>query len=510
MNKYFTAIAAAAFAGTTLGSPELARVSNFEFGVSNKDGGVSEISAFHPGTKKLFTASAELGGVVVIDYTNPLKPTAVDTIKFVAETAGQKRLPNSVAVNGDVLAVAVERVDSVANSKLKMVPRQLEGDISLFDITKPDFPLIKGYSVGVLPDMVTFSKDGKKIISANEGEPVSEYLNDPLGSISVIDVTAGTDKGVVTTLDFTKFNADSAALAVAGVVLEGFKGATVAQDLEPEYVAVNGEGTKAWVTLQEANAIAHVDLTVPSITAVTPLFRKDVSVVGMGMDLIADQAFKIENHPVEALPMPDGITHFSVGGKGYLLTANEGDGREYGKPYNDEMKVSKVVTDAKWAATMDQAVVTKLKDLTLHVGESSNSAGEFDKLVMFGSRSFSVLDEAGKLIWDSGEEFEQIRGTLFGSAFNTSHKPGEITIDDRSPKKGPEPEAVTVGEVGGKPYAFIALERIGGIMVYDLSTPEKPTFVQYTNSRDFTLKTGPMRLGPKEFFLFRRKILLAA
>ncbi len=497
MKNYLTALISAAFAGSTLASPELTRISSYEFGISNKDGGVAEISAFDASSKKLFTASAEIGGVVVLDYSNPALPVSLDTLRFVAEKAGEKRLPNSVAVNNGVLAVAVERVDSITNSNSVLVPRHLTGDITLFDLTKTGTPFIASYEVGYLPDMVTFSSDGKKVAVANEGEPSAEYLADPVGSISVIDLSAGTDKGVVTNLEFTQFNADSATLVASGVVLEGFKGATVAQDLEPEYVAINPEGTKAWVTLQEANSLALVDLTVPSITSVVPLYRKDLSVKGMGMDLISDKKFELANYTIEALPMPDGITHFTTSGKGYLLIANEGDGREYGTPYNNEIKVSKVTT---WDPLMDQGLITKVPDLTIHVGESSNSSGQYDKLVMFGARSFSVLDESGKLIWDSGEEFEQITSTLAGAVFNASHAPGVLPkFDDRSPKKGPEPEAVTVGTINGVPYAFIALERIGGVMVYDLSNPELPTFVQYVNSRDFTITTEGNKnaLGPE-------------
>ncbi len=496
MNKYFAALAAAAFAGTTLGSPELNRISSFEFGITNTDGGVAEISTYDALSKKLCTASAELGGVVVTDYSNPLLFTPVDTLSFTADMAGESRTPNSVSAHNGVLAVAVERVDSVKNSAEKMVHRHLTGDVVLFDLTKTDHPMIARYEVGNLPDMVTFSQDGKKLVVANEGEPSSEYLADPEGSISVIDLSAGMDKGVVTTLDFKKFNADSLALATAGVVLDGFKGASVAQDLEPEYCAVSTDGTRAWVTLQENNALALVDLVTPAITAITPLFRKDLSLAGNRMDLVADKKFELANFAVTALPMPDGIASYSALGKEYLLIANEGDGRDYGGAFINETKISKVIT---WAPAFDKSTTTAIPDLVLHAGESTNSVGEIDKLVIFGGRSFSVLDDKGALIWDSGEEFEQITGTLYGEAFNTSHTPGKIKVDNRSPKKGPEPESVTTGIIDGKRYAFIGLERIGGVMMYDLSTPEKPVFVQYMNKRDFTLATPAQKdvLGPE-------------
>lgn len=67
-----------------------------------------------------------------------------------------------------------------------------------------------------------------------------------------------------------------------------------------------------------------------------------------------------------------------------------------------------------------------------------------------------------------------------------STRPTLPTIRSRSAKKGPEPEAVTVGTVGNRTYAFIGLERIGGIMAYDITDPSDVTFDNYINSRDFS------------------------
>ena len=68
--------------------------------------------------------------------------------------------------------------------------------------------------------------------------------------------------------------------------------------------------------------------------------------------------------------------------------------------------------------------------------------------------------------------------------FNCSNDNNDI--DDRSGKKGVEAENVTIGNVGEKIYAFIGLERIGGVMMYDVTNPEKISYANYINSRDFS------------------------
>ncbi|HMS66958.1 MAG TPA: hypothetical protein PKD18_02420, partial [Saprospiraceae bacterium] len=107
-----------------------------------------------------------------------------------------------------------------------------------------------------------------------------------------------------------------------------------------------------------------------------------------------------------------------------------------------------------------------------------------DKLFAFGARSFTVWDAYGNMVWNSGNEMEKITAEAYPANFNASNT--NNTKKNRSDDKGPEPEAITIGEIDGKTYAFIGLERIGGVMVYDVTNPLKPEYKTYFNNRNFT------------------------
>lgn len=129
-----------------------------------------------------------------------------------------------------------------------------------------------------------------------------------------------------------------------------------------------------------------------------------------------------------------------------------------------------------------------------------NTDGDADReeLYSFGGRSFSIWNSKGEQIFDSGDDFEQITADIFPNFFNASNT--NNNRDSRSTSKGPEPEAVSVGKAYGRTYAFIGLERIGGIMVYEITDPYQPRFIQYINNRDFTAATNSAAakdLGPE-------------
>ncbi len=182
--------------------------------------------------------------------------------------------------------------------------------------------------------------------------------------------------------------------------------------------------------------------------------------------------------------MPDGIASFSAKGKTYYITANEGDSRTV-----DEVQIKDLGATGKPVA--DSASGAALLDGDLKVitnGIDVDGDGDLDKLVAFGGRSFSILDAYGNRIFDSGDQLERLIAEVLPTNFNANHTSN--TVDNRSDDKGPEPEGVTTAQIGGKVLAFVGLERIGGVAVYDVSDPYRPSFLSYENTRDFTKAPG--------------------
>ncbi len=459
-------------------------VTSYQNGVAGDD--AVEIADYDPATERVFMANSEANEVNILDFSDPANPASFLDID-IAPYGGI----NSVAVNDTLVAVAVED-DST----------QLPGSVVFFN-TDGDF-LIQ-IMVGALPDMVTFTPDGSKVLTANEGEPDDDYLVDPEGSISIIDISGGVTnltQANVTTADFVAFNAQETQLKNDGVRIFG-PGANVAQDLEPEYIAVSADGSTAYVTLQENNALAIVDINAGTVSSVLPLGFKDHSLEGSGLDAenTSDEV-RIANYPVLGMYQPDAITIYSVGGTEYLVTANEGDARDYGG-FSEEARIRDEEIELDPTAFPDgdllKATIGRLKTTTT-LGDTDGDE-DFDEIYAYGARSFSIWNAAtGALVYDSGDDFELItsQDSVYGAIFNTTDD--ELDFKDRSDDKGPEPEAVVVGEIEGEQYAFIALERIGGVMVYQVTDPTAPTFVQYVNNRSTTNDTEG-DLAPEDIVL---------
>ncbi|MBU0655498.1 MAG: choice-of-anchor I family protein [Gammaproteobacteria bacterium] len=457
--------------------------------------GKAEIVAYDKTTKRLFVVNAIDGAVDVLDITDPANPEFVNTIDIKNGIAGfSGGSPNSVATYNGLVAVAVE-----ADTK------QDAGIVAFYDAS--DLSLKKTVAAGALPDMLTFSPDGNKVVVANEGEPNGAYDNDPEGSISIIDVSSGVDNATVSQVGFGSF--DKATLLEKGIRIFG-PNATAAQDIEPEYVTVSDDSTTAWVSLQENNAIAEIDLVGATVKGIYPLGTKDHDLDANTLDASnKDDAINITKWPVQGFYMPDAISHLTVGGKTYIFTANEGDSRDY-DGYSEEERVKDLDLDPTAFPTasdlQSNANLGRLK-VTAANGDTDND-GDFDKLYSYGARSFSVWDTAtladtdNTPAFDSGNQFATTiaADATFAAIFNADGLSNEV--DDRSDDKGVEPEAVTVGQVGSKHYAFVGLERIGGIMVYDVSVPTAPTFVKYINNRNtstsFVDGTPPLPVGKVE------------
>ncbi len=462
----------------------------------------AEISDFDPKSKRLFVTGEAAAGkpvIQVIDGANPQQLTKITDIDLSTIGAGVQ----SVAVRkgtgnaNSIIAVAVSANVSTNNGK-----------VAFFDaatLTK-----LSEVEVGALPDMLTFTADGSKLLVANEGEPNEDYSVDPEGSISIIDVSgdiASLNSNNVTTASFTTFNNQETTLKSQGVrifgKLKSGNNSTVAEDLEPEYIAISPDGKTAFITLQENNAFAVLDIATATITKIVPLGFKDHNLPGNGLDAndrdingtaAGGGKINIQNWPIFGMYQPDGISSFEIAGKTYYITANEGDARirptannsfgSEGSSFNEESRISSLnldptafpdATNLKNNANLGRLTVTnKLGD--------TDGDGDFDKLYAFGARSFSIWDDQGQLVFDSGDQLEQITKEITPNLFNANNG-NTADFDTRSDNKGPEPESVTIGIIDGKTYGFIGLERsAGGVMVYDLSNPAEPIFIQYIST----------------------------
>ncbi|HZF67909.1 MAG TPA: choice-of-anchor I family protein [Gemmatirosa sp.] len=427
----------------------------------------AEITAFDPVSKRLFVVNGALGTVDVLDLRDPSAPTRVATLSV----APYGVTANSVAAHRGVVAVAVEAAD-----------RTSPGTVVFYRATtlKP----VSSVTVGALPDMLTFTPSGRHVVVANEGEPNATYTVDPEGSVSIIDVS-NVNRPTVRTATFTAFNGQAAALRAAGVRIFG-PGASVAQDLEPEYVAVAEDGRTAWVTLQENNALAVVDLASATVTKIAPLGYKSHEGAGRGLDVSdRDNAIRIRPWPVLGMYQPDAIAAYSAGGQTYLVTANEGDARDYpAAGFSEEERVGGLLEPAVFTPARcggPCAGNANLGRLTVTRTLGKNAQGRYAQLYAFGARSISVWNAAGQQVWDSGDELEQRTAQALPMLFNAGHE--DPTFDSRSDNKGPEPEGVVLGRLGAKTFAFVGLERVGGVIVYDVTTPAAPSFVTYVNTR---------------------------
>ena len=478
---------------TPVGSNEVTMsfVSSYTNGVSGTNS--AEIVAHDPISQRLFVANSIGRKLDIIDFSNPAAMSIISSIDI--SIYGNI---NSVAVKNGIVACAIENT----------IP-ELDGFVVFFN-TNGVFQ--KQVTVGALPDMVTFNNSGTKVLTANEGQPNVGYTIDPEGSVSIIDITGGIpslSQSNVTTALFTGFNGQATSLKASGVRIYG-PGSTVAQDMEPEYITVSDDDLTAYVTLQENNALAYVNLTTNTITDIKPLGFKDHSVFGKGLDATnVGTNVNIANFPIKGMYLPDALTHFNVGGIEYLITANEGDARaDYGPANNEETTIGAATysldpTAFPYASVMkSNANLGRLK-CTNRLGDIDND-GDFDEIYTFGARSFSIWNATtGALVYDSGDDLEQITANdpTYGSIFNCSTT--NITKKDRSDDKGPEPEGVTVATIAGIPYAFVSMERVGGLMVFNISNPAAPQFVQYINNRGLTGLTGDR--GPEGIIYIKQQ-----
>ncbi|MCG8575444.1 MAG: choice-of-anchor I family protein [Flavobacteriales bacterium] len=440
----------------------------------------AEIVAYDSTSYRLFVANSEANNIDIIDFADPAAPVILSS--FNVDSIGAI---NSVASYNNLVAVAIE------------APVKQDPGFVLFMDNEGNW--LNKLQVGVLPDMVTFNHAGTQLIAACEGEPNDDYTVDPLGGISIIDITgpvADLTVADVTNLDFTAFDALEADLKAEGVRIFG-PSATVSQDLEPEGITVMENDSIAWVTLQENNAIARINIETKEITDVLPLGTIDHSVFGHGLDASNQTSgINIANFPINGMFQPDMISHFEVGGEAFLITANEGDARDY-DGFSEEERVKDLDLDSLTFLDRDflqnSLLLGRLK--TTSATGDTDGDGDIDEIHTYGTRSFTIWDEAtGEIVFDSGDLFELIiaNDPEFVNIFNASNGDGSVSVKNRSDDKGPEPEGITAATIDGNAYVFVSLERVGGVFAFNVNDPYEPMYIGYHNNRD-AATNGPDR-----------------
>lgn len=430
-------------------------VTRFDSGIGE---GGSEVVSHHG--DRLYVTNGEQDRIDIFDLVENALVRSLD----LTEITGYGGM-NSVSVSEAGIAVAIENDDADEN-----------GFVVLYDLDDLDAaPTV--HEAGNLPDMVTFSDDGAYIFVANEGERTED--GDPAGSISIINVATGD----VETFGFEAFDSQVDDLRDAGVRI--FPDTLPSTDFEPEYIAQGADGN-LYVTLQEANAVAVFNLETMSWSEILPLGTSDHSVDGFGLDASdEDNAINIQTWTVQGLRMPDAIATAEIGGQTYFLTANEGDDRGDFDEGGEAARVGDILDGEVDGVSIDASVDTDgLERLNVSIIDGDTDGdGDIDVLHSYGSRSFTIFDAEGNAVFDSGDEFETLISQLRpANAFNNDDYPSDeddVIDENRSDNKGPEPEAITVGEIDGRTLAFIGLERDSGIMIYDITDPAEARFLDY-------------------------------
>ena len=494
----FKFIAACAVLSSEVSHAQISLLSNFSANYGNGTS-AGEIVGFDKVSKNLFVTSSSSAAyqINIFDLSNPSSAVGVGAIDFSSSfgiTANMSAL-SSVAINS-AKGFGVASLIPTANTTTL-------GKVGFFNLSSGTS--LGTIDVGYHPDSVSFSPDGSKLIVVNEGEFNASSATNAPGSISIIDVSSITSSNLATLASLTPVTRDfSSANLASGVSLSGIRNSNLAaigtsgnfissvpdftqapnQDpnaIEPEYASVIGD--KVYVSLQDNNAIGEYDLTQNLWTKITNLgtITQTIDATDTGSTISITQA-------VKGLPMPDTLATYSKNGKTYVVSANEGDARVDDR---DVSRFGDIAGSDSMNNIIDQNAPSNFP--TTQTGARANEAlgrlnvsrldgdtdgdGKIDDPTMIGTRSFTIWEVTGSGLqrtWDSGSYFE------------TYIRDNDPTgwVDSRSDDKGPEPEGLTLGEIDGKTFAFIGMERNNGIFMFDITDPNAPSFFGYTRTSD--------------------------
>ncbi|MFF2885795.1 choice-of-anchor I family protein [Paenibacillus sp. NPDC057967] len=462
----------------------ISKIGEYAVGQFNADGGVAEIVKFNSDNGRFYLVNGaanppSLDIVNLGDATGTLQKEKSVLVKELAEKNG--------FAFGDLTSVDINTANKRIYVAVQEADPNKKGKILALDY---DGKLIAEYAAGIQPDMIKSTPDGRYVLTADEAEP-RLGTEDPPGSVTIVDTKTGqstqvyfSDPSVIDDLVHIRGAADPAdgRIKSKGTKEDAYR------DLEPEYIALSKDNKKAYVALQENNAIAVIDIAGKKVDAVKGLGFKDFSDAANALDLQRDGAILLENAPFQGIYMPDGIASHTINGQTYLFTANEGDATEWPGRTN-----ASTIGAMKGSLNPDSDAYKFLNGTSKYDSVEVVSDMGHDGIYLYGGRSFSIFNaDTMELVYDSGSDFETITGQRYPDFFNVSNS--KITMDDRSTKKGPEPEDIKTGIVGNRVMAFIGLERVGGFMTYDVTDPHAPSFVNYTNSRVFLNESGKVNL----------------
>lgn len=470
---------------------DISKIAGYDTGVADEDGGVAEIVKFNSDNNKFYLINGKMQTIDIVSL-GELKDEKGQVLEK------EKSLNIADAVNedgfvyGDLTSIDINIDKKIIVAAVQDEDYRKSGKIVVMNY---DCEILETFETGIQPDMVKISKNGKHILTANEAEP-REGKNgegwDPEGSITIVNYETKEAKNI-------KF--DDSSKIDSDVHIRNTQGGA-ALDLEPEYIAISDDGNKAYVSLQENNAIATIDVNSGDLISVKSLGFKDHSIKGNELDAGRDGKINIENLPIKSLYMPDSIAYVNICGTNYIVTANEGDATEWGKKDEAFTNINEFgkyfegkdfnITDSTFGGMTASEAKSKFEEM--------KASGDYDKLevltdmgddsiYILGGRSFAIWNADNMdLVYDSGSDFEKITAEVLPEGFNWSND--DNVMDKRSAKKGPEPEDVKIGKVGDKIYAFVGLERVGGVMTYDITNPSEAKYANYINTRDFTNKVA--------------------
>ncbi|MED3794529.1 choice-of-anchor I family protein [Niallia alba] len=471
-------VSAATFSDTI----DVKKIASYSTGLTDKDGGVAEIVKYNPDNQKFYVINGKLQTIDIVDLSSLKTNTHQDLSKEKSINIAELLNSNTFQY-GDLTSIDINTENQIIAAAVQDADYTKNGRIVILDY---DGNILHTFEAGVQPDNVVISKDGNHILSANEAEPRMGLENgaDPEGSVTIVNYETKQTKTVL--FDNTSVIDSDVHIRNNGSL------ADAVHDLEPEYISLTEDGKTAFVSLQENNAIAKINVETGKVISVKSLGFKDHSLPGNGLDAARNDKIEIESLPILGVYMPDSIDVIEKDGMTYLLTANEGDATEWEEFVN--------VKDFKKIKDSIQLDPSLFKGFTQQEAEAAfermKSSGDYDKLEVLtdrgndaiytlGGRSFSIWNaDTMELVFDSGSEFEEITAERYPDYFNWSND--DDVFEKRSAKKGPEPEDVKVGMIGNELYAFIGLERISGVMTYNITNPSNATFANYTNTRDFS------------------------